>query len=80
MKYVVEYENKGTTRILGTVSAKNTDILKKNIEEGNIDFESIDDIQFDNPEGKYTVKGVLKGKKVCPIIFPEDDFMNPPES
>ena len=78
-KYAVEYENKGTTRILGTVRAKNTDELKQMIDDGNVDFDSIEDIKFDNPKGKYTVKGVLKGKKICPLIFPEDDFMNPPE-
>lgn len=79
MKYIVEYENKGTTRILGTVRAKNTDELKTMIEDGNIDFDSIEDIQFDNPKGKYTVKGILKGRKICPIEFPEEGFMNPPE-
>lgn len=80
-KYTLEYKNVGTTRVIGTVCANNPEELQQMIANGTIEPE-IEDIQFDNPEGEYTIlnEEVMSHHKRDPIIpISEVPFMNPPE-
>ncbi len=80
-QYTLEYKNTGTVRVISTACADNLKDLQKQIAEGTLNPE-IQDIEFENPEGEYTVleEVEIPDRKINPIVYPEGVFMNPPES
>ena len=80
-QYTLEYKNTGTVKVISTVCADDLEDLQTQISDGTLNPE-IQDIEFENPEGEYTVLDEVEipEGKINPIQYPEGTFMNPPES